>query len=397
MNIIQTHDYQFSERCSHLPSSFIRDILKVASTPDIISFAGGLPDPKLFPLQELQECAVRIFREDGRGILQYGKSEGLDSLKAWICEYYALHFGMSVSPSQLLVTNGSQQGLDLLAKAFINKGDKMVLEQPSYLGAIQAFMAYQPEIIPIDIRPDGIDIEALKNILVGYRPKLLYLVSNFQNPSGFTISEEKRKALASLASQHGCIIIDDDPYGLLRFQGDYLKPLRYYNRHAISCGSFSKIISPGLRLGWILADEQVIQKLLILKQASDLHSNNFSQMVIDCYLRNYSLERHLNNLKESYRKKCNAMYEAAIATFPEDCTIHLPEGGMFLWTEFPGHVDTEALLQRAMKRKVLFVPGKYFFTNGKGNYTMRLNFTNSRPETIEKGILILGEEINKMI
>lgn len=389
MNTI-INNFRFSERSRNLPSSFLRDILKVASAKDMISFAGGLPDPKLFPLEELSACASGVFQSHGSSVLQYSNSDGYHHLKEWICNYYQTRFAMQVEPDQVLITNGSQQALDLIGKTFIDKDDEIILEQPSYLGAIQAFTAYQPKILPIPIMHDGPDLDALEHVLKHHDPKLLYLVSNFQNPSGFTISRLKREALANLAGQYNVLLVEDDPYGELRYSGVHLKPMYGYYPNTILCGSFSKMISPGLRLGWVVGDTGIIRKMLIMKQAADLHCNNISQLVINEYLRQYPLESHLQKLRTHYGNKCRMMYDMAIRLLPEDCEINMPEGGMFHWIKFPAHIDTGMLLEATLKEKVIFVPGQYFFTNGKGQNTMRLNFTTCSEENISKGLEIIG-------
>lgn len=386
MNNAETQPFRFSERSNNLPSSFLRDILKVASSKDVISFAGGLPDPSLFPLKELADCADSVFRSHGSGVLQYSNSEGLMSLKEWICNYYYNKFEMHVHPDQILITNGSQQALDLIGKTFLDKGDEIILEQPSYLGAIQAFTAYQPRILPIPITHDGLDLNSLEQALLNHQPKLLYLVSNFQNPSGFTISREKREQLAELASRYNLIIVEDDPYGELRYTGSHLKPILSYYPRTLLCGSFSKMIAPGLRLGWVVGDATIIRKMLIMKQAADLHCNNLSQLIIDQYLRKYSLNDHLEKLKSAYGKKCRLMYDTAKALMPDGCDVNMPEGGMFLWVKLPEHIDTSILLDSALKENVIFVPGKYFFTNGKGQNTMRMNYTTCSEEEIITGV-----------
>jgi 2-aminoadipate transaminase len=394
MQSLKSPHHLFSRRSQNMPSSFLRDILKVANQKGIISFAGGFPDPGLFPLQELEKCAADVFREHSHSLLQYSNSEGLLSLKEWICSYYQRYFQLEVKPEQLLITSGSQQGLDLIGKAFLDPSDQLILEQPSYLGAIQAFMAYEPEILPLPSHSDGPDIAALEQLLQNHSPKMLYLVSNFQNPTGFTISAEKRIQLAQLAEKHGFIIVEDDPYGQLRFEGEHLMPIRTYTGNSILCGSFSKMIAPGLRIGWILSDEPIIQKLLILKQATDLHSNNLSQYIANHFLRNCAFEDHLNQIRSHYADKCNCMYEAIAASFPPECIFSKPEGGMFIWVELPDHMDAERILKSCLQKNVIFVPGKYFYTNGKGTNTMRLNFTNSSEENIRRGIAMMGQAIS---
>lgn len=388
---------EFSRRCQNLPSSFIRDILKITGQKDIISFAGGLPDPELFPLKEIEGSTAAVFKKEGAKLLQYSQSEGIPILKDWICKYYDEKYQLKICPEQVLITNGSQQALDLIGKAFINPGDQIVLEQPSYLGAIQAFMAYEPAILPVAIHKDGIDIQALEALLILHQPKLLYLVSNFQNPSGFTLSLEKREQLTALAVAYGFIIIEDDPYGQLRYEGEHLPPMLAFCQNSILCGSFSKVVAPGLRIGWVVAQEAIIQKLLVLKQASDLHSNNLSQYITEHFLSNYNLDNHLDKLRASYGEKCQYMFDILKRALPAECRISKPEGGMFLWVEIPEFMDAEELLRETIQQRVLFVPGKYFFTNGKGHNTMRLNFTNSSKQQIETGVLVIAEVMEKML
>ena len=397
MNTLTLSQPAFSKRCDALPSSFIRDILKVTSQRDVISFAGGLPDAQLFPFDELEESASAVFQNYGPKVLQYSESEGLKSLRSWICDFYQNRYQMEINPEQVLITNGSQQALDLIGKAFIDADDQVILEQPSYLGAIQAFMVYEPEILPVAIEQDGLNIDRLEELLRVHKPKLLYLVSNFQNPSGYTLSLEKRKKLADLAETYGLTIVEDDPYGMLRYEGSDLPPLRYFTPQSILCGSFSKIMAPGFRLGWVIAEEPIIQKLLILKQASDLHSNNLSQYITDHYLRHYDLSTHIDKLRQHYGQKCQMMYEAFNRALPSTCRINKSAGGMFLWIELPEYMDAEALLHETMQSNVVFVPGKYFFTNGKGHNTLRVNFTNSSEASIHQGVAIIAQAVRKLL
>lgn len=388
---------KFSKRSEALPSSFIRDILKVTNQEKVISFAGGLPDAQLFPFEALEESAKAVFQHYGPKILQYSGSEGLESLRLWICDFYRNRHNLEIKPEQVLLTNGSQQALDLIGKAFIDTGDQIILEQPSYLGAIQAFMVYEPDVLPVPIGQDGLDLDSLEELLRVHSPKLLYLVSNFQNPSGFTLSLEKRERLACLAEEYDFIIVEDDPYGMLRYEGEDLPPIRYYTSQSILCGSFSKVMAPGFRLGWVVAEEAVIQKLLILKQASDLHSNNLSQYIADYYLRHYNLQEHVDKLKQHYGQKCQMMYAAFKRELPSTCQVIKSEGGMFLWIKLPEYIDAGALLQETMQQNVIFVPGKYFYTNGKGHNTLRVNFTNSTEDAIQLGVTVIAQAVKKLL
>lgn len=397
MKTLTLHKPTFSKRSETLPSSFIRDILKVTNQKEVISFAGGLPDAQLFPFESLEESTKAVFQNYGPKILQYSESEGLKSLRMWICDFYKSRYNMEVKPEQVLITNGSQQALDLIGKAFIDAQDQIVLEQPSYLGAIQAFMVYEPDILPVPISHDGLELDSLEELLRVHSPKLLYLVPNFQNPSGYTLSLEKRERLAHLAEEYGFTIVEDDPYGMLRYEGDDLPPVRNYTSQSILCGSFSKVMAPGFRLGWIVAEEAIIQKLLILKQASDLHSNNLGQYIADHYLRNYNLQEHIDKLKHHYGQKCQIMYEAFKRELPSTCQVNKSEGGMFLWIKLPEYMDAEALLHETMQQHVIFVPGKYFYTNGKGHNTLRVNFTNSTEEAIQLGVTIIAQAVKKLL
>lgn len=397
MKTLALSEPSFSKRCDALPSSFIRDILKVTSQKEVISFAGGLPDAQLFPFEALEESTKDVFQNHGPQLLQYSESEGLTPLRSWICDFYKNRYQLEIRPEQVLITNGSQQALDLIGKAFIDAGDQVILEQPSYLGAIQAFMVYEPEILPVAIEQDGLSIDCLEELLRVHTPKLLYLVSNFQNPSGYTLSLEKRKKLADLAETYGLTIVEDDPYGMLRYEGSDLPPLRYHNPQSILCGSFSKIMAPGFRMGWVIADEVVIQKLLILKQAADLHSNNLSQYIANHYLRNHDLHAHIDKLRMHYGEKCQIMYEAFKKALPLTCRVNKSEGGMFLWIELPEYMDAETLLQETMQEDVVFVPGKYFFTNGKGHNTLRVNFTNSSKTSIHQGVAVIAKAVKKLL
>lgn len=379
-----------------IPKSFIREILKVTSHSDIISFAGGLPNPAFFPVQEIQAAAMKALEKDGRRLLQYGESEGYRPLREYIAARYKQKHNLEIMPEEILITNGSQQGLDLVSKVFLNKGDRVLIERPAYLGAIQAFSAYNADIRTINLLDDGPDIERLTEILDKESVKLFYGIPNFQNPTGISYSIEKRKQVAEIMKSFPSLFIEDDPYGDIRFSGENLPPIKsYLNEQTILLGSFSKTISPGMRMGWIVASKEIMQKLLIAKQLTDLHSNNLSQRVIYQYLMDNDFDNHINKIKETYKRQCDLMVEAILEHFPADVKVTQPQGGMFLWLRLKVSQDTMELFKIAIREKVAFVPGNSFYPKNDCHNTMRLNFSNSDEIKIKQGIKILGNILKK--
>jgi 2-aminoadipate transaminase len=388
----QCNNYQFATRMGQIPKSFIREILKITSHPDIISFAGGLPNPEYFPLEAIKEAAIKVFENDGKNVLQYAVSEGYQPLREFIADRYQKKSGMKISPTEILITNGAQQGLDLAGKLFINPSDYILLERPAYLGAIQSFSAYEPRIISTDLLDDGIDPDQFKDILKKYPVKLFYTVPNFQNPTGISYSEEKRHILAQLASNYSMIIVEDDPYGELRFNGKAACPFKkLLPDQTILLGSFSKIISPGMRMGWMAADKKIIEMSVLAKQACDLHSNFLSQRIIYQYLMDNDLDKHIDTIKNAYKKQKDFMLKLIQDYFPEDLTVTQPEGGMFLWVTLPPHINAFDLLDKAAKEKVAFVPGGTFYSDHRRDNCLRLNFSNTNFEDMEEGIKRLGK------
>ncbi len=388
MNTYTEHTSQtiFAERMQHIPRSFIREILKVTAQPDVISFAGGLPNPLSFPTEEIREAALCVLSEDGKNVLQYAVSEGYLPLREYLAKRYS-EKGISVQPDEILITNGSQQGLDLCGKVFLNKGDKVLLEAPSYLGAIQAFSAYQPEFLSVPLLEDGVDTTLLSEILWEQDIKLFYGIPNFQNPTGTSYSDEKRKKVAELLKQRSTLFIEDDPYGEIKFSGEPLPPIKkYLPEQTILLGSFSKIIAPGLRMGWVVAKKEFIEKMIVAKQASDLHSNFLSQRIIHRLLTDYDMDWHILKIKNMYKIQKDHMIDMIRKYFPEEIQYTNPEGGMFIWLTLPTYMDAYEILEEASTLKVAFVPGKSFFVNEKGHNTIRLNFSNSQAAETEEGI-----------
>ena len=374
--------------------SFIREILKVIEDSNIISFAGGLPNPAFFPVKEIAEAAAKIFEMDGRNVLQYSTTEGYLPLRKYIAERYLKRNGLKIHPDQILITNGSQQGLDLIGKAFLNKGDGVVIESPGYLGAIQAFSIYEPIFKSVSLLDDGIDIDMLKKTVRDEQIKLVYTVPTFQNPSGITYSRQKRKDVANILEKHDVIFIEDNPYYELRFAGEDLPLIRNFREeNSILLGSFSKIVSPGLRLGWICTTNEIMEKIIIAKQASDLHSNYLAQRIVYQYLIDNDIDKHIIKIRDAYKIRRDLMVSMISEHFPEEIEFTKPEGGMFLWITLPDKISSLDLFEHAIKENVAFVPGNPFYVNGGGNNTLRLNFSNSDEEQIEIGIKRLANII----
>lgn len=378
----------FSDRILNTPSSFIREILKVTHEKDFISFAGGLPNPISFPKEALKESMNRVIMQSGDEAFQYATTEGHYPLRQYIVNHYKERFNMEVSPCDILITTGSQQRLDLMGKVLINKGDVVCIEKPGYLGAIQAFSLYEPRFEAIELLEDGLDIEKLEKILKEKQVKLMYLVPNFQNPTGLTYSKEKRKEIYEVLKKYDTVLIEDDPYGELRFKGEdiqYIGALGLEN--SVLFGSISKIISPGMRLGWICTkNKELMKNLVTAKQASDLHSNIFSQYAICDYLLNNDLNCHIEVIKKLYKTQSDEMISSIREYFPGDILYTKPQGGMFIWVTLPDGRSSLELLDKVMEKKVAFVPGNPFYSDAKDVPTFRLNYTNSDSETIREGI-----------
>ncbi len=386
----------FSDRISDVPRSFIREILKVAADESIISFAGGLPNRDLFPLDEIKAATNKVLDKAGRDALQYSTSEGHPELRQWIADRYRAKKGLNVHPDNILITTGSQQGLDLLGKTILNEGDQVIIEEPGYLGAIQAFSLYKSVFHPVLVDTNGINIDMLKHALSGFRIKLFYSVPNFQNPSGISYPEANRRDVANILQGKATILIEDDPYGELRFMG--AEKQSFYSHipeNTVLLGSFSKIVVPSFRIGWVVAGEEIMEKLVVAKQASDLHTNYFGQRIILQYLIDNDLDEHIRKIREAYRRQRDAMVEAIREHFPAEVKYTEPEGGMFLWVALPEYLSAHDIFSRAIKRKVAFVPGDPFYVNMKSVNTLRLNYSCVDVETIRTGIKILGDVLSE--
>jgi len=376
---------QFADRVAKAQRSFIREILKVTADPSVISFAGGLPNPASFPVPEIAAAASKVLYESGPSALQYSTTEGYKPLREWIAARYKKRMDMDVRPDDILITTGSQQALDLVAKVVVNAGDTVVMEKPGYLGAIQAFTIFRPAWRSVPLEEDGPDLAALEKAVAG--AKLFYAVTSFQNPSGLSYSEEKRAAVAEILSRHKIFFLEDDPYGELRFKGRALPPV-YKQRpeHSMLLGTFSKVAAPGFRLGWIVAKGEIMNRLVIAKQAADLHTGSLDQMIVHQFLVDNDFEAHVARIRELYGNQCKAMQAAIAKYFPKNVHVTEPEGGMFLWVTLPENMSATDLLKRSVECKVAFVPGAAFFVDGTGENTLRLNYSNADTATIDEGI-----------
>ncbi|MBG0775313.1 MAG: PLP-dependent aminotransferase family protein [Desulfovibrionaceae bacterium] len=388
----------FAHRTDSVHRSFIREILKVTARPEIISFAGGLPNPALFPVEAMRQAAGRILGEDGADVLQYSTTEGHAPLREYIAARYKKRFGMIVSPDDILITTGSQQGLDLLGKVFLDRGTPMVVERPGYLGAIQAFSVFEPRFMAVELEKDGPNLDELERAL-DQGARLFYAVTNFQNPSGLTYSLEKRKAVAALMEGRDAVLVEDDPYGELRFAGEFHPPIRALGGdNCILLGTFSKVTVPGFRLGWIVAPKEILSKAVVMKQGADLHTSTLAQRLLYEYLETNDLDAHVERIRQRYGAQCRVMTAACERHFPEGVSFTRPEGGMFLWAALPEGYSAMDLLDKAIARNVAFVPGRPFYVEpGMGENTLRLNFSNSDEARIEEGIGRLGQAMKELL
>ncbi len=388
-------DKFFSERIKNTPSSFIREILKVTQNSDIISFAGGLPNPVSFPQEELKISMNRIADKFGAKIYQYSTTMGLDTLRQYIVDRYKKIWNMDITIDNVIITTGSQQALDLIGKVFVNEGDNVMVEKPSYLGLLQAFCLYRANFVQVKLNDDGLDIDDLKRVISEYKPKVAYLIPNFQNPTGLTYTKENREKVFDVIKDEDLILVQDDPYGELRFEEGERIPYIGLNQSEknIYLGSFSKIVTPGMRLGYIIANKEIIKMLETAKQASDLHSNIFGQYLISDYLYNNDLDKHIEKIKKLYKSQANAMVRAMEEYFPKEIKFTRPKGGMFSWVTLKEGTDVLKLFDKAIAQKVAFVPGHPFYVKPENVNTLRLNYTNADENTIRTGIKRLSEVI----
>ena len=400
-------EYRYAFRTQQMSSSVIRELLKLTELPEIISFAGGLPAPEVFPLERFREASNTVLENFGPQSLQYSTTEGHRPLREMIARHIS-RFSSEVSADNVLITSGSQQALDFVGRLFVNRGDYIVVESPTYLGALQAWNAYGAQYIPVRADEHGMIVDELEAALrVG--PKFIYVLPNFQNPSGSTLSLERRQQLIRIADKYGVPIIEDDPYGQLRYEGEHIPSIvaldseyrgpngGHYSGNVIYLSTFSKLLAPGLRLGWVIAPSEVIQKLVMSKQAADLHTSSFNQYIAFEAAKGGFLDEHVKVIRATYKERRDVMIEMMEEMFPAGVTWRKPKGGMFLWSILPEGMDSAEVLKRAVEKKVAFVPGEAFHPLGGGRNTMRLNFSYSSPETIREGIERLGVTLKELI
>ena len=387
----------FSERMGVVKSSAIRDILKVVSKPGMISLAGGLPAPELFPIDAVRSAAERVLTKYGPDALQYSVTEGIPALREKIARRLDPE-GSALSTDSVVITQGSQQGLDLISKVFINKHSLVMTENPSYLGALQAFQLFEATIEAVPSDRHGILVPQLRERLRTRKPVFLYIMPNFQNPTGIAYPLDRRKELIAVALEYDLLVVEDDPYGELIFEGDAQPSLFSLagGRNVIRMTTFSKTVAPGLRIASVAGDREIIKKLVIAKQATDLHTNSFGQYIVNEYLESGKYENHLDLIRRTYRERRDVMLAAMERWFPKSVTWNKPSGGMFFWVTLPESWDAGEILRTCLEHNVAFVPGREFFPDGSGKNTLRLNFSNATPEYIEEGIKRMGEVFREL-
>jgi 2-aminoadipate transaminase len=386
-------EFKLAKRMEFMKASEIREILKVAERPEVISFAGGLPAPELFPVEEIIEVSRLVLEEEGSKALQYSSTEGYTPLRQWIAQRMNTRLGTSFELENIVITHGSQQALDLSGKVFLDEGDIVLCESPTYLAALSAFRAYGCEFIEVPTDDQGMIPEDLDRILESTdRIKLIYVIPDFQNPTGRTWSLDRRKRLVEAAEKHQVMIIEDNPYGELRFEGEDLPSVKSFDQtgRVLCFGTFSKIFCPGHRIGWVAGDETIIEKYVLVKQGTDLQCNTLAQREIAKYLELYDIDEHIAKIRKVYKQRRNLMVQTMEREFPAEVTFTRPQGGLFAWVELPAKVNAREVLEKSIEKNVAFVPGGSFFPNGGKENTFRINFSNMPEERIIEGIKCLG-------
>ncbi|MEN9444835.1 MAG: hypothetical protein RIS47_1725 [Bacteroidota bacterium] len=395
---MMTHKY--AKRISYLKASEIREILKVTERAEVISFAGGLPAPELFPIDEIKEVNRIVLEESGQVALQYTTTEGYAPLRAWIAKRMNSRLGTSFDADNILITHGSQQALDLSGKVFLDEGDLVLCESPTYLAAISAFKAYGCNFIEVPTDDEGMIIEKLEEILKNnVNTKLLYVIPEFQNPTGRTWNYQRREQLAEIAKKYNLVVIEDNPYGELRFEGESLPSIKSFDRdgNVLCTGSFSKIFCPGYRIGWIAGDKDIIRKYVLVKQGVDLQCNTIAQMEISKYLELFDIDLHIAKIIATYKLRRDLAISTMERTFPQGITFTRPKGGLFCWVELPAHINARDVLVKSLERNVAFVPGGSFFPNGGHENTFRINFSNMPAPRIIEGLERLSIVLSEFV
>lgn len=388
---VEVERWKIAKHVVNLETSIIREILKISSQPGVISFAGGLPAPELFPEEGVIKAVKAAFDEFGSSVLQYSLSSGIPELRKVLAER-ATGRGTHSELENILIVSGAQQGIELVARAFIDPGDYILTENPTYLGALQAFNYYQARYATVEMDDEGMLIDQVHDQIHRYSPKLIYTVSNFQNPTGISMSAARRRQLVDIATEHHIPIVDDNPYGDIRFKGENIPTLKSMGGdEVIAVRSFSKVLSPGIRCGWMNGPAKIMPQFEKVKQCTDLHTAALTQYMVYEFIKLGLLEPHIERIKKDYLAKCNTMLDAMKAEFPDSVRWTEAEGGLFIWGVLPEGVSSQELFHKAVEQKVAFVPGRSFYPNGGGENTFRLNFSNATHENIVEGIRRLGK------
>ena len=394
-------NYTFSDKLADLKPSAIREIFKSLTDPEIIAFAAGNPSAESFPSEFIKNESERIFREEPVTALQYGTTEGYLPLREAVAQRLKNRFGCGKDFDSTVIVSGGQQGIELTCKAFCNEGDVVICENPSFIGALNAFRSNGARPVGVRMESDGIDTNELEKVISSEnRAKLLYLIPTFQNPSGITMSAEKRRIVYDIAKKHNVIIIEDNPYGELRFSGEDIPTIKSIDDEGIVvyCGSFSKILSAGIRVGFVQAHSDIISKIVVAKQVEDVHTNMFAQLICNSFIRNFNIDEHISGVRKLYRDKCSLMLNTMDSEMPERVTYTRPEGGLFMWCTFPESLSVPELTARLLEKKVAVVPGTAFNCDTEmPTDSIRLNYSTPTCEQIERGIKILASEVRKML
>lgn len=385
-----------AKRTEQMRSSAIRELLKVTALPDIISLAGGLPAPEIFPVREIEEACHYLLRNEPQKALQYSTTEGYLPLREYLAESMA-KYGIKHGANNIQITTGSQQALDLIGKVFIDPGTTVLTGRPTYLGAIQAWRAYEVNFVTVPLDSDGMRVDKIEAIIKDELPRFIYVLPNFHNPAGTTVPEERRKQLVDLARKYDLILVEDDPYGALRYENEDIIPIAALApERTIYLGTFSKTLTPGLRIGWVVAPAEIIRRIVQAKQGADLHTSTFDQMIANDIAQRGILKMHIKKIRETYKERRNVMLEALEEFWPNGCCWTRPEGGLFLWAEVPEAINTAEFMETAIENKVAYVPGNNFYPYNDGGFNaMRLNFSNAQPDKIVEAIRRLGEALKE--
>lgn len=394
-------EYKFSDRTNNLKPSAIREIFKYAADPTVVSLSAGNPSPDAFPVKELEEISARLFRENPIGLLQYSVTEGYAPLRQHLTQYMKEKYNIGGEGDDILITTGAQQIMDFSAKALVNEGEVIITEAPSFIGSLNSFRAYNARLVGVPVEKDGMNIQLLEKALQKNKnTKFIYTIPNFQNPSGVTMSLEKRKKLYELAQRYNVFILEDNPYGDLRYRGEFLPAIKSLDTdgRVIYAGSFSKVISPGIRVAYVIAPKPVIQKLTVCKQGSDVHTNIWSQMLCYEFLTKYDFEAHLERLRNIYREKAELCMDLLDKYCAPEITYDRIDGGLFIWCRLPEGVDMPDFCRKAVERKVCVVPGNAFLTDEREKSNgFRINFSTPADRQLKKGIVALGDLVKSLV